>query len=194
MSILTIDTNINAHLQSLQQLFEGKHATLNWLVISHDDPRATQRLSQVIDDPSAAMLQVPQQVWDFHGTILPEVVRWSISDASVKHLVLVGHSGADVRKPSATWITNGAPGSSANARSRYNRLIDGANRVQSRIRASQEHFINQVAQLHQIDEVSQAVSEGRLQIHALFYIAQSGAYMALNEQTRALEPIEAQAS
>lgn len=178
-----------AHLQSV---IEAKQSDVEWLVITHNDPMMIRRLSAVIDENSSAVLQMPQSNWDLDGFALPEAVKWSIAEAGVKHLLLLGHSMG------ATSETAGLPAAagpqatavSKDTQSSYSRLLEGARGVQMEISHSKAHFADQVAHLCEIEEVQDAIADGRLHLHCLFYVAQSGTFLLFDivqQQFQALD-------
>ncbi len=112
MSFAVIESDTNGDNRArLQSMSENNQATLKWLVIAHSDPLMTHRLSEVVSDQSAVMLSIPQFHWDFDADALRETLEWSLSDAGVKHLLLVGHSQGAPPRDWATrdWATAGNP-------------------------------------------------------------------------------------
>ena len=178
-------------LTSLQGLFEDKHASLNWLVIAHDDAVMLRRLPDAIDERSAAMLRVPQANWSFSGGDLAETVAWSVSQAGLKQLLLMGHSQVGSPQHAASWIGGsfGTSNADADQRSSSNRLLAGAKQVQAQIQRSKEHFAAQVGELFKIEEVRQAIAAGNLKLHALFYLEQSGAFLKFDIASGNFEPL-----
>ncbi len=179
------------YLASLQSLFEDRQPTLQWLVIAHNDPALVRRLSEVVDNESAAMLQIPQSSWDLDRGDLPVAVKWSIDVARAERLLLVGHSQAAPQPESASWIGDElvAVEPADSLQSSYQRLLGGANQVQHEIQQSKDHFAAQVAHLCEIEEVQRALAEGRLQLHALFYVSQGGTFLLFDLVTQTFKPL-----
>ncbi len=184
-------TNVNPYLTSLQNLVDGKEASLDWLVIAHNDPVMLQRLSNIIDESASALLQIPQSDWDFHGQDLPRVINWAVQETGLKHLLLLGHSKAEPTEFAATWIgENSATDShSESAGSSFNRLLDGARRVQQQASRSKSDFQSQVEHLLSLEDVREAVSLGKLKVHALFYMDQAGTFLRYDPAEQAFDPL-----
>lgn len=192
MSTVALESKTDSpYLASLQSLFEDKPPTLQWLVIAHNDPALIRRLSEVVDDESAAMLQIPQSSWDLEAEDLPVAVKWSIDVARVERLLLVGHSQAAPQGESASWIGDDLatvePADSL--QSSYQRLLGGANQVQHAIQQSKDHFAAQVSHLCEIEEVQRALVEGRLKLHTLFYVSQGGTFLLFDLVTQTFRPL-----
>ncbi len=190
MASLTQQTRTtNHHLTSLQSLFADQHAKLDWLVIAHNDPVMTGRLDDVVRGKRAAMLKINQQHWELAGTELPEAVEWSIDQAGVQHLLIVGHSQADVRPPEATWMGDGIDILQSESPTGYNRLLAGASRVQTEIQQVKDHFAAQIDNLCGREQLQAALVAGRLQLHALFYLATSGTFLIYEPASRTFKPV-----
>jgi hypothetical protein len=151
-----------------------------------------RQLAEVIDEKSAAMLRIPQDNWGLNGSALPEAVKWSICEAGVKHLLLLGHSSGDRPELSVSAAEDrfAATVPMSAKQSSYDRLLEGAQGVQEQTRRSKAQFVQQVGHLCEIAEVQDAISDGRLQLHALFYVAHSGTFLLfdlVNQQFHAID-------
>jgi carbonic anhydrase len=190
MASLTQQTpTSNPHITSLQKLFADQTATLDWLVIAHNDPIMSRRLADVVQGKRAAMLNINQADWDLGGTELPEAVEWSIDEAGVQHLLIVGHSQADARAAQVTWMGDHSGMPESQPQTAYDRLLAGANRFQAEIQQAKDHFAEQIEHLSAWKELHDAMIAGRLQLHALFYLAPSGTFLIYEPASRVFKPI-----
>jgi hypothetical protein len=182
MTILAAEAQkLNPHLTNLRSLFEGKQTTLDWLVIAHNDPIIDKRLATVVGEQPAVMLQIPQEDWEIDSGSIREAIRWSIDEADVKHVLFVGHSKAEVTKAAATWIgeTIGADEPRGTSTS-YERLLAGARRLEDQIQQSKNHFVGQIDHVCADVELAEAFAAGKVRLHTLFYMAESGTFLIYN--------------
>lgn len=184
-------SHFNPYVASVSDLFNEDQIALEWMVIGHTDTLMLRRVSEVIDNPSSAMLQVPQGDWDFADGDLPEAVRWSLQEAELQNLVLVGHSKAELLDQVASRCgQSAAADSQASAEcGSVNRLFAGAQRVQQETERAKRDFQDHVMQLLEVAEVKSAVLAGTLKVHALFYIAQSGCFLTFDPVEQTFSPI-----
>ena len=112
---------------------------------------------------------------------ISEAIRWSIDEAKVKNVLLVGHSEAEVIKEAATRMgDHGRVDEWREASTRCDRLLAGARRAQDQIQQAKRHFARQIGHLWSDTDLVQAFRAGNVQFHTLFYIAESGTFSIYN--------------
>ncbi len=184
-------TTVGPHLADLRQRFVGKRPSLEWLVIAHNAPAMVRRVMEVVNRNSAAVLQAPQSAWDFDADSLSQAIAWSVSNANLQHLLVVGHSQAMPHDERASPAGDGLgvlplPGCK---QSSGDRLLDRVERVQAQIQRSKDHYAQQISRLCGLREVREGLTQGRLQLHCLFYIAESGSFLLFDFVNQTFDPL-----
>ncbi len=68
-------------------------------------------------------------------------------------------------------------------------LLRGAKRAQDLLRRAKYHFVDQVNELCEIPEVQHRLSEGKLQVDGLFYVAESGTFLLYDITNHTFRPL-----
>ena len=184
MSVLTSQVNKESNIPSqLQGRLPDNASSLDWLVVAHCDPSVIARLSHLLDENTAAILQIPQQDWSLESDSMREAIAWSIKEKQVKHLLFIGHSECD--------FPADADNDPAKFTSRYDRLLAEARDTYFQTRNSKAHFSDQIAAVLDQAEVKEAKEGDTLKLHALFYMAPSGTFLMFDPESQTFEPIVA---
>ncbi|MCU0959398.1 MAG: hypothetical protein MUF48_04775 [Pirellulaceae bacterium] len=179
-------TAVNAHIAALEPVFDQALTPVQWLVIAHNNARVVDSLMSALAGESAAVLEVSQDTWDFHGGELAETIEWALQQGEVAHLVLVGSSqvgGTQIRATRAPAKTV------AQADARCDKLLAGIHRLAAQHREVQDRFAEQVQQVSRIPVVHRRWRGGELAVYGLFYRAESGLFLAYDVDTDTYRPL-----
>lgn len=188
-SVLSNSNRANPYLSEITDQFSAFQESCRCLVISHNEPQLVNRLSQAIDEHSA-MLQLPHAEWDFENAWLADVIRWAIRRVGVQQIALVGHSTMGNTQPISLNAQAGMTESPADKKaSIYDRLIDGVTRRQQQIQQAKELFAQQYHKFLKIPDVSARSEQNYLEVHGLFYLAESGLFLAYDPQSNTFHPL-----
>lgn len=162
----------NLHVQNLRQLVEKSERHISCAVFADDDPALLRQLREAFRKESGAIIPAPQILWGGGEYALQEAVVWSIEEAAITCLVIVGNSaaGGAVSEPtltSQTGLDEAEQGPLASARN-----------AATKRRLAQEHFMQQVHGLLNTPEISVRLAKGTLTLQCLFYRAESGVFSA----------------
>lgn len=162
----------NLHVQNLRQLVQQSDGPISCAVFADDDPVLLRQLSEAFKKESAAIIPAPQILWSGGEYALQEAAVWSIEEAAITCLVLVGNSGAGdgVSEPMLTaqaGLGEAEQGPLASART-----------AATKRRVAEEYFSKHVEALLNIPEISVRLVRGSLTLHCLFYRAESGVFSA----------------
>ena len=173
MSILADAPSQNLrHVEILKEVANRKVAKTEWVVIAHGDQEMKQRVSQVLDPGSCALLEIPQSSWDFKSEQMATALEEAINESGAKNVLFVGHSSAcddptDLSRP----------------RELGKNLLADLQSVKKSTQEAKEHFTEQ------IESVLQTLDSGRVQIHGLFYLAHGKAFLVYLPGARAFRPL-----
>lgn len=176
----------NPHRAALASVFEATGGEVEYLVIAHHDPRLVTSLSEALGEESAAVLEVSQDVWDFRSPLWSEAIEWGLEQGKVEKLVLVGSSQAAGAVSRASLLcTKRAPQQDSS----YRRLVAGTHRYRAVVSEAQENFAEQVKELLRVPAVQQRYPVGEIDLHALFYRAESGIFLAYDAGSGLFRPL-----
>ena len=150
----------------------------------------------MLESKSAAMVSVAQWQWDFSQPDWQQTVGWAVGEAGVSHLLLVGHSqsvaeqAAGGHESSDTGIAR-RPISGSRSVNGFatERLFNGARQVQLQLRQARQHYSEQVAAACQVPPVAESLQQGKLQLHTLFYMAQTNAFHHFDVKNGQFRPL-----
>ena len=165
-------TENNRHVRNLKQLVEKSEHHISCAVFADDDPALLRQLREAFRKESGAIIPAPQILWGGGEYALQEAVVWSVEEAAVTCLVLVGNSAAgdSLSEPTLTDRT----------------VVDAAERgplasartAATKRRLAEEHFLQHVQALLTAPEISVPLARGKLTLYCLFYRAESGVFSA----------------
>ena len=161
--------------------------TADCLVLSHQDEVLTNRIAPVMDGLDSLLLEQPQSHWDFGQSDLVPTISWAIEEAEIHSLYICGHSLAN-SKTLPVHIANSAPSESI-FRSESVPILERVLENQNRLQDAKRLFASQVDQLLEIPAVDETVQNGGLKVHALFFLAQAGAFMSYDANTSEFQPL-----
>src|SRR5690606_12617957 len=123
------------------------------------------QLREAFKKESAAIIPAPQILWGGGEYALQEAVVWSIEEASITCLVLVGNSasGSAVSEPTLTAQTGLDEAKQG--------PLAFASSAATKRRLAEEHFSQHVHALLNTPEISVRLARGTLRLHCLFYRA-----------------------
>lgn len=185
MTMTLNTTTTNPHIAALETVFDQAAKPIQWLVIAHNDSKMLVSLASALSCESAAVLEVPQNTWDFDGKFLPEAIEWALQQDAVKNLLLVGNSeapGSEVRASLVADEWGECEGS-------YAKLLAGVERKNARNRDAQERFAAHVQQMLQIPVLHHRWSSGELAVYGLFYRSDSGLFLAYDNDADTFRPL-----
>ncbi len=168
-------------------LFSSDQSSLECLVIAHNDSRMNKSLSNAFAGIPTAILKVDQSEWDFKATRLWEKIQWSLEEKGVSTIVLVGHSQAAIgvvfsqEEGDFTHTNSTAAG--------FNRLLESVRKSQRQQQQVKAHFAKKVSQMCEIPKIKQLLTQGKLQVHGLFYISESHLFLAYNMAKNTFQPL-----
>jgi carbonic anhydrase len=167
----------NSHIASLEKTFDQARSPIEWLVIAHRDPRMLRSLSAILEGQSAAILEVSQDEWNWSEGELSSAIEWVLQRKEIRNLVLVGHSQVG-GTASRSYLLSADPSQTSDQENNgYVRLLAGVRRVQSQSHHAQMRFAADVQQFLQIPPVYRRWTLGELELHGLFFRAESGLFL-----------------
>ncbi|MFK8111908.1 MAG: carbonic anhydrase [Rubripirellula sp.] len=173
-------TTINKHIESLETAFAESAATVDWLVIAHSDALMLRCLASALSGESAAVLALPQPVWEFDGGEFTGAIEWAIQQGNIKNLLLVGHSQAGGTTSRVSIVSSDAKQTPQND---YGKLLASVGKKNEENQIARSEFASQVQEFCQIPGVRQQQADGELTVHGLFYCAESGLFLAYEAET-----------
>lgn len=189
MAAITHDpVSAGSAIDHLKSLLLEKQRPIDMLVISHDDCVVNGRLAEVIDAEDSVIFPVPQPRWD---DTLTGVAAWAVSEANVGQMLVVGHSMSaaggvpNAHRFSKYPLDDQGTGSSDSC----GRLVASVKRAQLESHQAKQHFMTQVSDLCEVEAVQDAIAGGRLKIHALFYLAESGVFLSYDATRQSFRPL-----
>ncbi|MCS7465621.1 hypothetical protein NZK35_02910 [Stieleria sp. ICT_E10.1] len=166
-------------IDRVQQAIVEEESTIDWMLIAHDDPDLQSRLAKAAAMESSGMLTMHQSQWDFQSADLASLLDSAVARSGVRRLWLVGHSeGCD----------DGPVDDSAQSETGH-RLIGAARSMLNKASRAKDDFASKAKSLHQHPAVQQAVDDGDLRVHALFYLAHCKTFLLYNPATHEFRPL-----
>lgn len=171
----------NEYVERLKGAVDGDQSSIQWMVISHNDPDMFKRVMRVTGSGTTGSLLIPQSEWDFQSQEMSSALDWSINDAGAEHLLLVGHSaGSD---PESAGSGSESP--------QANRLFGGTRQTLVRAQQAKAEFADKVDSVLANESVQRSITGKTLQLHAIFYLAYSQTFLMYNPATRQFQPLGA---
>ena len=176
----------NQHQQRIEPSGQGDSVPLAisqrrypslWLSCS--DPVMDRALSLTRGLDSALILR-PLRSPEPERPLIDDVC-FDLIEAAVRHrrivqIIVCGHAGcSSVPKPPAQVHPQ--------SNSSYEKLLSGVCRREESNRQGQRHVLESIRKLQQSPTLALALSQRTLTIHALFYLAESGAFTVFNSQS-----------
>lgn len=188
--ISNVQENTQNHfIQSLKESLATQQLdSAECLILIHQDDVLQERLSPVMQCLDSLVLQIPQGAWQFGESHLAAAISWAIREAGIRSIYVCGHSF--VTSENSTPGTSNNPGAveedeNANRLWMLGRLLDN----QDRLQRAKSHFAHQIDQLINVPAVRSALQDSELRLHALFFLAQAGAFMSYNPNTQEYQPL-----
>ena len=115
----------------------------------------------------------------------------ALDQTGVEHLLIVGHSQAEVATCSATWLDHVASDveSEREETSSYDRILSNISKAHHQLQEAKDHFTMQIAFLFQDETLRQKVIAGTVHAHLLFYVAESGTFLTYDMAADEFTPI-----
>ncbi len=162
----------NPHIIKLKHVIGRASSRISWAVFADDDPVLLRRLSQALKEESAAIVPAAQFQWDRDEDTLEDAVVWAIEELSVDTLVLVGNSAAGVTATEPILAGQAGAGEAEQG------FLESVRAATKKRRLAEEHFLKQVQYLLAVPEISDRLTRESLDLHFLFYRAESGVFVA----------------
>ncbi len=164
----------NRHVQRLKQAVSQSDKTPTWAVFADDNPVMLRQLTAALDKESAVILPVPQSLWDAADHLLEDAVVWSVEEAAVNTLVIVGNSTACIAQHEPVLAGTTA------LEEQQDCLLSRVRSFEQKQSQAEKYFSHQVQSLLALPQVSTRLAHGKLTIHCLYYRAESGVFAAYN--------------
>jgi carbonic anhydrase len=173
----------NLHIAALEAALRQAKSDVQWFVIAHDDPRLVNTVLSAMAGQSAAVLQIPQDRWDFRSEEYIETVEWTLERSQIRNLVLVGSSQAAGTVSRASLVS---PKTTAGG---YEKLLAGTRRQCSHVREREAALAQHLQQMLQIPVVHDRWRENELAVHGLLYRVESGLFLTYDLVTGTYRPL-----
>ncbi|WP_182866007.1 hypothetical protein [Stieleria mannarensis] len=167
-------------VKSLQNALVDAPRTIDWLIISHHDPKVQDRIRHVPGNQSSCLLTMPQLEWNFQSGELASLLERSIDRNGVQRLLLVGHSDSGSKDDAD---------SSGGRNKTPQRLFDATRLMLSRAQHAKSHFADLVNSVYLHPVVHRAVAAGELRVHALFYLAHCESFLFFDASKNEFRPL-----
>lgn len=166
----------NTYVESMYQLLDQHQGTVDCLIVAHNDPEMIRRLTEAMQDQALAVLPVSQADWDNN---LPAIIAAAV-DSGIDHVLIAGHSnGIQLAEP--TLVNSGAPSTGKQLPAGgVNRVFTGACQTEYQLDASKKHFINQLSQLSESEELADLECSDEFRLNSIFFVANGGAFLRYN--------------
>lgn len=182
-------TTSNPILTRLKHALDAQSSSCDWLVLAHNDPVMLRAVSDAMGGDSATTFPTTHDELD-DAEWLGDAIAWASETDGFKKLLIVGSS--DVCEP-----TSSGGGAIVNSemqqeptQSNYDRLVNNAAAVHRNLEEAKKSFASQVRGLCENATLGAALRHG-LQVHALFYVCQSGAFLKLDVEKGTYELLHA---
>ncbi|QEF96038.1 hypothetical protein Mal15_00640 [Stieleria maiorica] len=166
-------------VKCLQDALIDASKTVDWLIISHDDPKVHDRIMRVPGSQSSCLLTVPQFQWNFQTGELVSLLERAIDRSGVQRLLLVGHSDSPVDDSESSFQRTKTP----------RRLFDATRSMLTRAQHAKNDFADRVNSISLHPTVHRGLAGGQLRVHALFYLAHSEAFLLFDPSTNEFRPL-----
>ncbi len=186
-AISTANIYIEQLRRSLQQVPD---VNIDWLVFAHNDAQLLARLDQAFPESVLAVIVLPQNRWQMQEEMMADVITWAIRDVGVKGVLLVGHSQA--QEPPEMIKLLGGKAAKANkkpAKTSTNTLLQRIQKAQTQSADLQNQLATQVDRLSHMTLIQSKLIMNEMQLHGLFYRAESGLFYIYDQQHRGFRPL-----
>lgn len=174
----------NRYVNAMESILASSRRPVQWLVITHSDPRLVKSVTSLFADRSAVILEEPQDRWDGEASDLAEMLEFALRLGNIKNLVLVG-SSQSTEATSRAFIVNDEGYQSS--QSSYEQMLSNMKAHQLLAKQNQDKFASLIQKLTRIPAVHDRWSTGQLALHALFYRPETGVYLYYDANTNAFE-------
>lgn len=189
ISHLKEQTSNNVYIQGLQESLTARELdSAECLILTHRDKILTERLAPVMQSLDSLLLEQPQSQWHFGESLLAGTIHWAIEEAGVKSLYICGHSFALSNQP-AVDVAERFADDEKSADDNQKSIIDRLMNNQNQLLQAKQTFAGQVEQVLEIPAVAETIQNGNLKIHALFFLAQAGTFLAFDPNSGEFAPL-----
>ncbi len=177
--------NVNKYINTLELISGARDHSIDCLVIVHDDANLSNALSEALQGSPSAILEIPQDKWDFTKKEFTEAITWAIQKLEIQQLLLVGNVNESalnkVSSVSSTPTLKSVPG--------FHKLLAGVrNYIDYNCRA-RERFVKHVEQMTLIPQAEGRWLNGALSICGLLYQSENRLFLAYDAAKRTFEPL-----
>lgn len=181
----------NPYLEELDHISPAERAASTWLIISHDDPTLVRRIHEAMENEQAIVLQIPQCDWGPNRERLAQAIVPWLQTSGVSHMALLGHSQANaaVCRTRVVGKRNSAPAPTpAPAETdSYKRLLDSLQATQASRETAKQDIVEQFCYFSEHPGIQKVADTRGLQLHAFFYMAESGLFLKYNDSQQGFE-------
>lgn len=177
--------------QIRQSLSHTKPVAVDWLVLAHNDKQLLTQLDEAFLDSLLAVIALPPSRLQVQDERLTELVEWAVAELNVKGVLLVGHSQGEGPEAQVTLLGGRAKTLRLNSgESSSNSLLERLTKAQQQAVRVQEQLAEQIDWLSRLTVIEQE----RIQLHGLFYRAESGIFYAYDQSQRSFKPLLSEAA
>jgi hypothetical protein len=187
--IVTINPYINQIRRTLQQI---RPASVDWLVLAHDDAYMLNQLDEAFPESVLAVIALSQHLWPREEERLAEALDWAIRELRVKGVMLVGHSQGGIPADPVRLLGGKArpvPGSKATAGASSSSPLDPLKWAQSQSLSVQNYVEGQMERLSRLAGLEPHPARQQVPLHGLFYRAESGIFNVYDWRQRVFRPL-----
>jgi carbonic anhydrase len=185
-------SQLNPYIHQMRRtLQQHQPGAVDWLVLAHNDSQLLSRVNEAFPHSVLAVIALPQSHWQLDEQRISEAVDWAIQELGVKGVLLVGHSQGEMAEEPIRLL-----GGKSKTRmhqpdiaAKSNSLLDRVRKTQLRAESLQRQLAGQIEKLCRLTAVQTHMIRHHLQLHGLFYRAESGVFYAYDLQQRNFRPL-----
>lgn len=185
-------SRINPYIHQIRRtLQQHQPGAVDWLVLAHNDSQLLSRVDEAFSDSLLAVIALPQSRWQLDEQRIGEAVDWAIQELGVKGVLLVGHSQGEVPEDTVRLLGGKVKTSRRQTELtvKSQPLFDRVRKTQLRAESLQRQLAGQVEKLCRLTVVQTHMIRHQLQLHGLFYRAESDVFYAYDLQQRNFRPL-----
>ncbi|MBS1808193.1 MAG: hypothetical protein JST84_08380 [Acidobacteria bacterium] len=188
---------VNPYIHQIRQTLQrNQPGAVDWLVLAHNDSQLLSRVDAAFSDSVLAVIALPQSHWQLDELRISEAIDWAIQKLGVKGVLVVGHSQSEVTEDTIRLLG----GKVKNRRypldvaPKSYSLLDRVRKTQLRAEGLQRQLAGHIEKLCRLTVVQSHMIRHQLQLHGLFYRAESDMFYAYDLQKRNFRPLLSEAA
>ena len=177
----------NAYLDQIGELPKEQKQSSTWLIIAHDEPSLVHKLQDALVDSQAILLRVPQSHWKRDRELIEQAVEETLKSSAVQQIALVGHSQASPTVCKSQLLGETSGQQNGDVQDSYKRLMRGVQTAQTQREQAKQDVIQQYNYLASTSCVAGPEGSESPELHAFFYMAETGLFLKFNPDTQSFE-------